>query len=355
MTKNILIAGGAGFIGSHLCERLLKQGANVICLDDLSTSSGKNILKFLQKKNFKFVQANVRSQLTEISDLNIKFHEIYNLACAASPDFYQKKPIATLKTSIDGSLNLLELARQNQSKYFFSSTSEVYGDPQEYPQKETYFGNVNPVGKRACYDEGKRVGECLATDYSKLYSVEVRIARIFNTYGPRMLERDGRVVSNFICQALTGSPITIYGHGDQTRSFCFIDDLLDGIQSLMEEHVHYSSPVNLGNNYELSINELAKKFISLTNSSSKLIYMRLPKDDPKRRCPDLSLARKLLNYEPKISLHSGLSTTIKYFEKVIASSSNYELSEHDKIGLNSNNVRGDSLKSQTIAEYRSIF
>ena len=354
MTKNILIAGGAGFIGSHLCERLVKQGANVICLDDLSTSSGKNILRFLRKKNFKFVQANVTSKLKDISDLNIKFHEIYNLACAASPDFYQKKPIVTLKTSIDGSLNLLELARQNQSKYFFSSTSEVYGDPQEYPQKETYFGNVNPVGKRACYDEGKRVGECLATDYSKLYNIEVRIARIFNTYGPRMLERDGRVVSNFIFQALTGIPITIYGKGDQTRSFCFIDDLLDGIQSLMNENVHYSSPVNLGNNHELSIKEFAKKIIRLTDSTSQLIYKNLPEDDPKRRCPDLSLAQKLLNYKPKISLHSGLSTTIKYFEKVITSASNHELSEHDDI-ISFNKGADDDLKSQAFEEYRGIF
>ena len=355
MNKNILIAGGAGFIGSHLCERFLKGGENVICVDNLSTSSGKNVLKFLRHNNFKFIKADVTNKINDISDLNIKFHKIYNLACAASPDFYQKEPIVTLKTSIDGSQNLLELARKNRSKYFYSSTSEVYGDPQEYPQKETYFGNVNPIGKRACYDEGKRVGECLAADYSKLYNIEVRIARIFNTYGPRMLERDGRVVSNFICQALTGNPITIYGKGDQTRSFCFIDDLLDGIQSLMDENVHYNSPVNLGNNYELSINQFAEKIVTLTNSNSKLIYKSLPEDDPKRRCPDLSLARKLLSYEPKISLHSGLSTTIKYFKKVIASPLSYELSEHDNVVLNSNNIKVDSLESQTFEEYRSIY
>lgn len=310
--SKIVVTGGAGFIGSHLCDRLLDEGNNVICIDNLFTGRKKNITTCLNSPNFEFIKADVTKPIRlEVNRLEV--NKIYNFACPASPVHYQYDPIHTIKTSFLGALNMLGMAKKNKARILQASTSEVYGDPAEHPQKETYWGNVNPIGIRSCYDEGKRVSETLFMDYYRQNSVDIRIIRIFNTYGPRMFMDDGRVVSNFIVQALKGDDITIYGNGEQTRSFCYVDDLIDGIVRMMNQD-GFIGPVNLGSDGEFSINELAKIVIDLTGSKSKLVYKELPSDDPKRRRPDRSLAKEKLDWEPKTNLKDGLIKTIKYFE-----------------------------------------
>jgi UDP-glucuronate decarboxylase len=311
MGKRILITGGAGFIGSHLCEKLLKEGHEVICMDDFSTGLIENIQHLINEPNFQLIKHDV------CNPYELEVDEIYNLACPASPAHYQKNPIKTLKTSVLGSLNALELAKKLNIKILQASTSEVYGDPQVHPQPESYWGNVNPIGPRACYNEGKRCAETLFFDYYRLYKVKIKVVRIFNTYGPRMRIDDGRVISNFIVQALKNEPITIYGDGTQTRSFCYIDDLIEGLIKMMESPEDFTGPVNLGNPEEYRIIDLAQKIIELTGSKSKLIFRPLPQDDPKRRCPDIRLAKKRLNWSPKISLEEGLKKTIEYFEEIL--------------------------------------
>ncbi len=303
----ILVTGGAGFIGSNLCKKLLELGRIVICLDDLSTGSRNNIQQFIKNKNFRFIEHNVIDPIDVESDL------IYCLASAASPKKYQSDPIKTIKTNVIGSFNMLELAKKYKSKILFSSTSEIYGDPELHPQTENYFGNVNPIGIRACYDEAKRLSETIFTEYYRQYGVDTKIVRIFNTYGPNMEIDDGRVVSNFINQALNNQSLTIYGDGSQTRSFQYIDDLINGM-ILMMGFENFRGPLNLGNPYEYSIKNLAEKIIKLTNSESKIEYFPLPQDDPKKRKPDISLAEKTLNWEPKIKLEDGLIKTINYFK-----------------------------------------
>jgi len=308
--KKILVTGGAGFIGSHLCEYLLKQGNKVICFDNFFTGSIKNIKHLLKNKNFKLVKGDVKKSFY------FRVDEIYNLASPASPIHYQRNPVETIKTNVLGVINCLELAKKIGATVLQASTSEVYGDPQVHPQREDYWGNVNPIGKRSCYDEGKRCAETLCMDYYRQYGVRVKIARIFNTYGPRMAIDDGRVISNFIVQALKGKNLTIYGDGNQTRSFCYIDDLIEGIIKFMQVK-NFIGPVNLGNPQEVKIKELAEKIIKLTNSKSKIVYKPLPEDDPKRRQPDISLAKKKLNWSPKIPLEEGLLKTIEYFRKIL--------------------------------------
>lgn len=308
-SKQVLVAGGAGFLGSHLCERLLNDGAEVICLDNLYTGSMKNISHLLDCPRFKFVLHNIMNPY----DPGIHLDEIYNLACPASPIHYQKDPVYTLLTSVIGIHNLLQLATKNDAKIFHSSTSEVYGDPLEHPQKETYWGNVNPDGIRACYDEGKRCAETLCFDYHRQHAARVKVARIFNTYGPRMDNHDGRVISNFIVQALSGAPITVFGNGNQTRSFCYVDDLIDAIVALMQTDDTFTGPVNLGTPIEFTILELAIMIIEMTGTKSHLVFLPLPQDDPKQRLPDIALARKILGWEPKVFLHEGLARTIGYF------------------------------------------
>ena len=303
----ILVTGGAGFIGSHLCMALVKNGNEVICLDNLFTGSIENIKKLKDCSNFKFVEHDITKEYYEEVDC------IYNLACPASPVHYQFNPIKTIKTNVLGAINTLELAKKYSAKILQASTSEIYGDPLEHPQKEEYWGNVNTIGVRSCYDEGKRAAETLFSDYHRMYNVDIKIARIFNTYGPNMAINDGRVISNFIVQALSNKDITIYGNGSQTRSFCYVDDLLKGLMSLMDKN--YTFPINLGNDKEYTMLELAKIIIKLTNSNSKIIYKPLPSDDPIKRKPDLSKAKEILNYSPKISIEEGLNKTIKYFEK----------------------------------------
>ena len=307
--KTILVTGGAGFIGSHLGEKLLQQGNYVICLDNLFTGSKKNIEHLLNNKNFEFI----RHDITE--EIKLEVNQIYNLACPASPVHYQFNPIKTIKTSVLGITNMLGLAKRVKARILQASTSEVYGDPLMHPQKEEYWGNVNPIGIRSCYDEGKRVAETLMMDYHRQNNVDTRIIRIFNTYGPRMSENDGRVVSNFIVQALKGKDITIYGDGLQTRSFCYVDDLVKGMISLMEKE-NYFEPVNVGNDGEFTIKELAEQVIELTKSKSKIIYKDLPSDDPTKRKPDLTRAKKELGYEPTIKLKDGLIKTIEYFKNI---------------------------------------
>lgn len=310
--SKIVVTGGAGFIGSHLCDRLLDEGNNVICIDNLFTGRKENITTCLNSPNFEFIEADVTKPIRlEVNRLEV--NKIYNFACPASPVHYQYDPIHTVKTSFLGALNMLGMAKKNKARILQASTSEVYGDPAEHPQKETYWGNVNPIGIRSCYDEGKRVSETLFMDYYRQNSVDIRIIRIFNTYGPRMFMNDGRVVSNFIVQALKGDDITIYGNGEQTRSFCYVDDLIDGIVRMMNQD-GFIGPVNLGSDGEFSINELAKIVIDLTGSKSKLVYKELPSDDPKRRRPDRNLAKEKLGWEPKIDLKDGLIKTIEYFE-----------------------------------------
>ncbi len=310
--KKVLVTGGAGFIGSHLCKRLVNEGNSVICIDNLFTGNLKNIESLIIKPNFKFLQHDI----TEPIDIDIEIDQIYNLACPASPPHYQYDPIKTLKTSVIGILNMLELAKKYNATILQASTSEVYGNPLEHPQKETYWGNVNPIGIRSCYDEGKRCAETLLMDYNRQYNTNTKIIRIFNTYGPNMLKNDGRVVSNFIVQALKGEDITIYGDGSQTRSFCFVSDLVDGIYKMMNSS-NFAGPVNLGNPNERTVLDLAKLIIKMTNSKSKIVYKELPQDDPVKRKPDISLAKEKLNWEPIIDIETGLGKTIEYFKTVI--------------------------------------
>lgn len=309
--KRILITGGAGFIGSHLCERLLNEGNDVICLDNYFTGSKENVLHLLSNPRFELVRHDVTTPYYAEVD------EIYNLACPASPIHYQYNPIKTIKTSVMGAINVLGLAKRTRAKVLQASTSEVYGDPAIHPQVEEYWGNVNPIGIRSCYDEGKRCAETLFIDYHRQNDVSIKIIRIFNTYGPRMHPNDGRVVSNFIMQALRGEDITIYGEGNQTRSFQYVDDLLEGMIRMMASDDAFIGPVNIGNPGEFTIRELAELVIELTGSCSKLVYMPLPSDDPKQRKPDISLAQKELNqWEPKVQLREGLIKTIDYFRLI---------------------------------------
>ncbi len=309
ISKKIAVAGGAGFLGSHLCEKLLSNGHDVICIDNFFTSNKNNVRHLLNNNKFELMRHDITFPIY------LEIDQIYNLACPASPIHYQSNPVQTIKTSIHGSINLLGLAKRTNSKIFQASTSEVYGDPEFSPQSENYWGRVNPIGLRACYDEGKRAAETLFFDYNRQHNVDIRVARIFNTYGPRMLPNDGRVVSNFITQALKNENITIYGDGLQTRSFCFVDDLIEGIYNFMSIEKNITGPINLGNPSEITINDLAKLIIEMTNSKSKIIRLELPEDDPKKRKPDISLAKKTLNWSPKTSLEEGLKKTINYFEK----------------------------------------
>ncbi len=305
----ILVTGGAGFLGSHLCERLLKEGHEVLCLDNLFSGSKKNIYHLLDNKNFEFIRHDI------VQPILLEVDQIYHLACPASPVYYQMNPVKTIKTNVMGTINMLGLAKRVKARILLASTSEVYGDPQVHPQKEDYWGNVNPIGPRSCYDEGKRVAECLMFDYHRQNNVDIRVVRIFNTYGPRMAINDGRVMSNFIVQALKGEPLTIYGDGSQTRSFCYVDDMIEGIIKAMEGD--YIGPINLGNPDEITILDLAKKILEITGSSSKIKFLPPLKDDPLRRRPDITLAKKILNWFPKTPLDEGIKKTVEYFEKVI--------------------------------------
>ncbi len=308
--KRVLVTGGAGFLGSHLCNELIKQNFYVIALDNLYTGRLSNIKDLLENKNFKFIKHDI------INTIDLKVDWIFNLACPASPPAYQANPIHTTKTSVLGGLNMLELARKNKARILQASTSEVYGDPQVHPQVESYKGRVNPIGIRACYDEGKRCAESLFFDFHRTYDLEIKVIRIFNTYGPNMDPKDGRVVSNFIMQALKNEPLTMYGDGTQTRSFCYVSDLIDGIIKMMESDPKITGPVNLGNPKEFDLLELANLILKMTQSSSKIVFKNLPQDDPSRRRPDIGLAKKLLNWEPKIELTQGLQKTIEYFNRL---------------------------------------
>lgn len=309
--KRILVSGGAGFIGSHLCTRLVKEGHEVICLDNFFTGTKKNVLHLLDYHNFELVRHDVSNPYSAEVD------EVYNLACPASPIQYQVDPIQTIKTSVMGAINMLGLANRVKAKVLQASTSEVYGDPIVHPQTESYWGNVNPVGFRSCYDEGKRCAETLFMDYHRQNNVKIKIIRIFNTYGPQMLPNDGRVVSNFIVQALRNEDITIYGSGTQTRSFQYVDDLIEGMTRMMATEDSFTGPVNIGNPKEFSILELAEKVINMTGSKSKIVFKPLPHDDPKQRQPDITLAKEKLNWKPEIELNEGLRKTIDYFKEVI--------------------------------------
>lgn len=307
MSKRILITGGAGFIGSHLCEKLLKEGNEVISVDNYFTGRKKNIQHLLKNPNFEIIRHDI------VNEFRAEVDQIYNFACPASPIHYQYNAISTIKTNVLGTMNMLGLAKKVKARILQASTSEVYGNPLEHPQKETYWGNVNTIGIRSCYDEGKRISETLCFDYNRQHKVDIRVIRIFNTYGPRMLANDGRVVSNFIVQALSGKDITIYGDGNQTRSFCYVDDLVNGIIAMMNQD-SFQGPVNLGNSDEFTVKELAELVIKLTKSKSKIIYNPLPQDDPARRRPDLSLAKEKLGYKFTVPLVEGLKRTIKYFQ-----------------------------------------
>ena len=313
-SRRILVTGGAGFIGSHLCDSLLQRGDTVICADNLLTGRLYNVRPLLNHPAFSFIEHDVREPLHVEGSLD----RIFNLACPASPPHYQKDPIGTMKTCVVGTMNLLELARQKSARFLQASTSEVYGDPEIHPQPESYAGNVNPIGPRACYDEGKRAAETLIFDYHRMHCLEVKVARIFNTYGPRMLENDGRVVSNFVVQALQGEPITVYGRGDQTRSFCFVDDLVRGLEMLMESPAALTGPFNLGNPQEMTIEEIAREVLACTRSASPLRFEPLPKDDPKRRKPVIDAATELLGWQPSIPLRKGLEATVAYFAMRLA-------------------------------------
>ncbi|MEM1193115.1 MAG: UDP-glucuronic acid decarboxylase family protein [Pseudomonadota bacterium] len=307
--EQILVSGGAGFIGSHLCARLLDTGKTVICADNYFTGTKANIASLLNHQNFEAIRHDVTFPLY------IEVDQIYNLACPASPVHYQYDPVQTTKTSVHGAINMLGLAKRTGARIFQASTSEVYGDPEVHPQTEDYWGRVNPIGPRSCYDEGKRCAETLFFDYHRQHGLAVKVARIFNTYGPHMHPNDGRVVSNFIVQALTGEDITIYGTGEQTRSFCYVDDLVDGFIKLMESDASITGPVNLGNPSEFTMLELAEKVITLTGLSSKISFKPLPQDDPRQRQPDISLAKSALDWSPKVALDDGLKETIAYFRK----------------------------------------
>ncbi len=310
--KKVLVTGGAGFLGTHLCKKLLNKNYKVICVDNYFSSASNNISQFKSNKNFTFIKQ-------DVCDLNIteKIDFIYNLACPASPIHYQLDPVKTVKTNILGALNVLELAKKNNATIFQASTSEVYGDPKISPQNEDYWGNVNPIGVRSCYDEGKRVVETLFFDYHRQYNLNIKVCRIFNTYGPFMAKDDGRVVSNFIIQALKNKNLSIYGLGNQTRSFCFVDDLIDGIIRFMENTKSFTGPLNLGNNYEMSIKDIAQKIIILSKSKSSISYTEALSDDPMQRKPDLTQAKKVINWNPQTSIDEGLLSTIKYFKNII--------------------------------------
>ncbi len=309
--KKILITGGSGFLGSHLCKRLHREGHQVICLDNNYTGNLANISSLIKEERFQFVEHDIREPV------EFEVDEIYNLACPASPPHYQLDPLYTIETSYLGAKNTLELAKKNNAKILQASTSEVYGDPQVHPQTEQYWGHVNPIGPRACYDEGKRISETLFVNYQRRFSIQTKIIRIFNTYGPFMHPEDGRVVSNFIIQALKGENLTIYGDGSQTRSFCYVDDLIEGMIRLMNSSSNITGPINIGNPNEFTIKELAEKIIAKINSSSSITFQELPKDDPLQRKPDISLAKKHLNWHPEIELEQGLEKTIEYFKQKI--------------------------------------
>ncbi len=311
LRKRVLVTGGAGFLGSHLCERLLAAGHEVISVDNYFTGGKENIIELMKNPRFEFIRHDVTFPLY------IEIDEIYNLACPASPIHYQHDPVQTTKTSVHGAINMLGLAKRTGARIFQASTSEVYGDPFEHPQRESYWGNVNPIGLRSCYDEGKRCAETLFFDYHRQHNVSIRVARIFNTYGPRMHPGDGRVVSNFIVQALKGNPITLYGEGQQTRSFCYQSDLIEGFIRFMEAPDPITGPINLGNPGEFTIRELAEKILTLTGSASKLTFEPLPPDDPKQRQPDITLAKEKLGWEPTVDLDAGLRQTIPYFKGLI--------------------------------------
>lgn len=310
--KRIMVTGGAGFLGSHLCERLLADGHDVLCVDNFYTGTRDNILRLLDEPRFELMRHDVTFPMY------VEVDEIYNLACPASPIHYQHDPVQTTKTSVHGAINVLGLAKRTKAKVFQASTSEVYGDPAVHPQAEDYWGNVNPIGQRSCYDEGKRCAETLFFDYRRQHNMRVKIARIFNTYGPRMHPNDGRVVSNFIVQALRNEPITIYGDGSQTRSFCYVDDLIEGFVRLMDSSDDVVGPVNLGNPGEFTIRDLAEKVVDLIGSASTLSFKELPSDDPTQRRPDITRAREWLGWEPSIGLEKGLIKTVTYFEEMLA-------------------------------------
>ncbi|MFT5446470.1 MAG: UDP-glucuronate decarboxylase [Gammaproteobacteria bacterium] len=310
--KAILVTGGAGFLGSHLCERLVKEGHDVLCVDNFFTGSRKNVAHLLHEDNFELMRHDVTFPLY------VEVDQIYNLACPASPIHYQHDPVQTTKTSVHGAINLLGLAKRVNARILQASTSEVYGDPDVHPQTEDYWGRVNPIGLRSCYDEGKRCAETLFFDYHRQHQLEIKVMRIFNTYGPRMHPDDGRVVSNFIVQALSNEPVTIYGTGAQTRSFCYVDDLIDGMLRMMASGPEFCGPVNIGSPMEFTMLELAEQVIRLTDSSSELVFQALPEDDPKQRQPDITLARQALDWQPKVQLESGLRKTIAYFREELA-------------------------------------
>jgi UDP-glucuronate decarboxylase len=310
--KRVLVTGGAGFLGSHLCERLLADGYTVLCVDNYFTGSKDNIGHLLGDPNFEAMRHDITFPLY------VEVDEIFNLACPASPIHYQFDPVQTTKTSVVGAINMLGLAKRTRAKVFQASTSEVYGDPTISPQPETYRGNVNPLGPRACYDEGKRCAETLFFDYNRQHKTRVKVVRIFNTYGPRMHPQDGRVVSNFIIQALTGQDITLYGDGLQTRAFCYVDDLIEGFVRMMATGETVTGPINLGNPHEITVRELAERVIAMTGASSRIVHQPLPQDDPLQRCPDITLARATLGWEPQVPLEAGLGRTIAYFERLLA-------------------------------------
>ncbi len=306
----IMVTGGAGFLGSHLCDRLLAAGHDILCVDNFYTSTRRNIIHLLEHPNFELMRHDVTFPLY------VEVDRIYNLACPASPIHYQRDPVQTTKTIVHGAINMLGLAKRTRARILQASTSEVYGDPELHPQPESYWGNVNPIGVRSCYDEGKRCAETLFFDYRRQHNMPIKVARIFNTYGPRMLPNDGRVVSNFIMQALHGNDITIYGDGSQTRSFCYVDDLVEGLIRLMESDEEVTGPINLGNPGEFSIKELAEKVVSMTGSDSKIVYEPLPQDDPTQRQPDITQAREKLNWQPTVALKTGLKYTVAYFSEL---------------------------------------
>jgi UDP-glucuronate decarboxylase len=311
LAKRVLVTGGAGFLGSHLCEKLMQQGNEVICVDNLYTGTKRNIYHLLGKPNFEFLRHDITFPLY------LEVDEIYNLACPASPIHYQNDPVQTTKVNVHGAINMLGLAKRIKAKIFQASTSEVYGDPEVHPQPESYRGSVNPIGPRSCYDEGKRCAETLFFDYFRQHKLRIKVARIFNTYGPNMHPFDGRVVSNFILQALQNKPLTVYGDGSQSRSFCYVDDLLDGFIRLMQSNNDFTGPVNLGNPVEFTMVELAEQVKELTNSKSEIKFQPLPEDDPKHRRPDITLAKEKLGWEPKVPLREGLKKTIAYFSGLL--------------------------------------
>ena len=310
--RSILVTGGAGFLGSHLCDRLIAAGHEVMCLDNFFTGSKRNVEHLIGHPRFELIRHDVTFPFY------VEVDEIYNLACPASPIYYQRDPVQTTKTSVHGAINMLGLAKRLRCRIFQASTSEVYGDPSIHPQIEAYWGNVNPIGSRSCYDEGKRCAETLFFDYHRQHNLEIKVARIFNTYGPRMHPNDGRVVSNFVVQALKGEPITIYGDGSQTRSFCYVDDLIEGFVRLMQSPKDFTGPVNLGNPNEFSMRELAELVLEMTGSRSKLTYLPLPQDDPKQRQPDITLAKECLDWRPTVTLREGLKHTIGYFDRLLS-------------------------------------